>query len=328
MEHANQDPVACVVERLSGDTLAYAGCASNNSSFSFTPDLVETFSGMPFSHLGIGVGTQVLVSTESTSGLVTRVRIMPERDIHRAGSAEGPDLASIASPIPAFENASIQARLLPNSSSSTSRRIFRGIAPETRAFGKLVDTEPLRAGDLMLSCPIAPDKVSRMISAVQTAGGYSNDDARWTHAAMYVGDGASVIEATFDTILDGSVRLTSLDDYSQGFHIIRFRRPKYVLDERHGWRVCVRALARLGASYDFLDALRMWYQVRIRRKTLAATMRLQDCPTATVCSTLYADAYNEATGRRLGEIYGSCVPAWLSLSDQFEDVQTSWIKLC
>ena len=48
---------------------------------------------------------------------------------------------------------------------------------------------------------------------------------------------------------------------------------------------------------------------------------------AVVCSTFYADSYNEAFRSTLGEVNGSCVPAWLSQSNAFVDVATSWLKL-
>lgn len=42
---------------------------------------------------------------------------------------------------------------------------------------------------------LQPDAVTRQIIAAQTRGGFGAEDARWQHAAVYLGDGY-VIEAT------------------------------------------------------------------------------------------------------------------------------------
>ena len=51
-------------------------------------------------------------------------------------------------------------------------------------------------------------------------------------------------------------------------------------------------------------------------------------PGAFVCSTLYADAFARLTHRVLGErSNGYCTPAYLSHSDEFEDVQSEWCPI-
>jgi len=161
---------------------------------------------------------------------------------------------------------------------------------------------------------------------VQQKGGYHPDDAMWTHAAMYVGDGASIVEATFDNLREGGdVRLTNLDDYCTGKHVLKFRRSRYVTDTQLGWKVCVRAFSRLKKPYSFAAAARMWFDVAIRGNGFYDQER--PVSKAVICSTLYADSYNEATRRLLGEVSGVCVPAWLSGSDEFEDVQPEWLSI-
>jgi hypothetical protein len=144
---------------------------------------------------------------------------------------------------------------------------------------------------------------------------------------MYVGDGTNVIESTFETLFDAGVRLTSFDSYCQGAHFLRIRRPRHFKIERDGWRACVCAMAKLNRSYDFRDALSMWFKVRFRKKSFNSKDVRRSDSEMVICSTLYADAYNEATRRSLGEINGICVPAWLSLSDEFKDVAVSWVGI-
>jgi len=204
----------------------------------------------------------------------------------------------------------------------------RAVDPEARAFGKLVDCASLQPGDLLLSQELHPDAISKLISKVQLNGGYSEQDAQWTHAAMYLGDGANVIEATFDSIFtSGSVRITSLDHYCQGKHVLKFRRSKHVLSAQSGWFLCIRALARLKQPYSFAHAATLWWDVIIRKCGFHDPASQRPTFKAAICSTLYADAHNEATRRRLGEIGGVCVPAWLSVSDEFDDVAVGWAQI-
>jgi hypothetical protein len=143
---------------------------------------------------------------------------------------------------------------------------------------------------------------------------------------MYVGDGASIDEATFDSLREGGdVRLTNLDDYCTGKHVLKFRRSRYVKDAQLGWKVCVRAFSRLKRPYSFAAAARMWFDVAI--SGIGFYEQERPVSKAVICSTLYADSYNEATRRLLGEVSGVCVPAWLSGSDEFEDVQPEWLSI-
>jgi hypothetical protein len=181
----------------------------------------------------------------------------------------------------------------------------------------------------MLTRDISSDFISKAIVSTQTEGGYAKIDARWTHAAMYLGDGANVVEATVDGLLaGGNVRITSLDEYCTGRQVLRFRRSRSVSSERTGWILCVRALSRLKNEYNLTEAVKIWFKVHIGGRLLSSK-ELWNNPAATavVCSTLYADSHNEGTGRSLGEQNGVCVPAWLSGSDSFVDIESRWLAL-
>ncbi len=178
----------------------------------------------------------------------------------------------------------------------------------------------------MLTRDLNPEWTGKLISEVQTKGGYAEHDARWSHAAMYVGDGAHVVEATFDSPMSGgNVRLTSLDDYCQGQASLRFRRSRFITSDVEGWKLCVRAMSRLRLPYSFAKAIDMWFRVVIRKTGFYDEQEKYPVSKAVICSTLYADSYNETTRRSLGEVGGACVPAWLSVSDEFEDVKPQWL---
>lgn len=237
-------------------------------------------------------------------------------------------LADILRPLPVAVDAK-HYDLHPDRDAVRYQKMERALPHGTRSFGKIIDTANLRPGDLLLSRSINPDSFSELVTQVQEQGGYDATHARWTHAAMYVGDDFHVVEATFERITSGgNVRLTSLDSYCTGSHAIRFRRPINVGTDQARWRLCVRALSRLTDKYDFLDAALMWFQVMIRKQGFWDELHRRSAVSAAViCSTLYADSFNEATRRSLGEIGGVCVPAWLSGSSEFEDLDVGWLAI-
>ena len=120
--------------------------------------------------------------------------------------------------------------------------------------------------------------------------------------------------------------MTPLDEYCRGDTVLRFRRSKFITGDA-GWLLCVRALSRLRQPYDFLQAARLWWDVFIRRTGFYDGRNRQATSEAVICSTLYAEAYNETLRRRLGEIGGVCVPAWLSISDEFADLDVGWLRI-
>jgi hypothetical protein len=336
------------VVRVVGDSLAYA-LVKGGRTFSFTPSLVENYRGRSFTELQINEGTRVNVDWHSSSGIVEGVSTLPEssasrppvnaddmiRGATKIGSTVLDDLVRGAETSLRGHRTDHAARgkqfeLLPESIARRPATVLRALPPATRRFGRLVDTANLEPADVLLSREVTEDRISALIAGVQRDGGYHTDDARWTHAAMYLGDGANVVEADFDSVLGGgSVRLTSLDEYCQGKHSLRFRRSKYLLGNEHTrerWLICIRAMSRLGKPYDFYEAALMWFSVVLGRGFFRSEKR-RPTSAAVVCSTLIADAFNEATRRCLGEVSGVCVPAWLSVSDEFNDIAVEWVTI-
>jgi hypothetical protein len=318
------------VERLVGDSLAYVSINDGRRTLSFIPSVIKDYGGESFEELQIVEGATVGVDWLASSGIVTNVSVAskPQPGVRGFRSGAKADRLPTRPSNKRGVAANVQLELHPERSAKQHAAVLRALPSETRKFGKLIDTSNLSPGDLLLSRDLVPDKISSLITGVQRDGGYHVDDAKWTHAAMYVGDGASVVEATFDSLLGGgNVRLTSLDDYCQGLQSLRFRRSKYISDDREGWRVCVRAMSRLGKPYDFMEAVLMWFNVIFRGQGFFSSEMRRPTSAAVICSMLYADSYNEATRRSLGEVSGVCVPAWLSTSDEFNDVQAEWLLI-
>ena len=310
------------VLRIVDDSLAYAVLSDPaNSTLTFGPAVVDDFRGQGLAELSIREGTDVELRWDRGTGLVIRAQVVePNR-----GGLTQPLVPTRTSP--GSGETYGQTELLPDVSPAGTIRVTKAVSKETRAFGKLIDCEPLRPGDLMLTRDIVPDWIGKLISGVQQKGGYSELDSRWTHAAMYLGDYTHVVEATFDSpITGGDVRLTTLDDYCKGGVALRFRRSRFITSDADGWKICVRAMSRLRKPYSFARAIDMWFRTVVRGAGFFDDDEKYPVSSAVICSTLYADAYNEVTRRSLGEVSGACVPAWLSAADEFEDVGVQWLQ--
>jgi hypothetical protein len=310
------------VLRIVDDSLAYAALPGPAyTTLTFGPLAVEGFRGQGLAELNVREGTDIELRWDQSTGVVTRAQVS---EANRGGLARplGPTRTSAGS-----GGSSGQNELLPDASPVGTIRVTRALPVETRAFGKLIDCERLRPGDLMLTRDILPDWTGKLISGVQKKGGYSEPDSRWTHAAMYLGDCAHVVEATFNSPLEGGdVRLTTLDDYCKGGVALRFRRSRFVTSDLDGWKICVRAMSRLRKPYSFARAIDMWFRTVVRGAGFFDDGEKYPVSSAVICSTLYADAYNEVTRRSLGEVSGACVPAWLSAAGEFEDIGVQWLK--
>ena len=151
-------------------------------------------------------------------------------------------------------------------------------------------------------------------------GGYHQDDARWTHAAVYLGSDFSICDATRK-----GVRHNSLLDFIPN-HRIRVRRdPTLDVDSR--WRIALSATLQIGTSYGIGSILTILY------RSIHGFHEPQNTGTQSrssiICSELYADSYLAATGRTLQWNHpGKEVsPALLSYVPELVDVTTNWLKI-
>jgi len=185
-----------------------------------------------------------------------------------------------------------------------------------REFGKFPNLDQWRPADLLLVASIAPDTSVRQIVSAQARGGYAPEDARWQHAAVYIGEGY-VVEATL-----GGVRYAPIYPYLGGY-CLRLRRPLH-LSEEERWRIAIQASVRCNERYALQSILRLFrlsfggYWTRQREFAIAYAKSV-------ICSQLYADAYSRVTGRLVTPpVAGIPTPAALSASTAFEDVDLSW----
>jgi hypothetical protein len=169
---------------------------------------------------------------------------------------------------------------------------------------------------------VRPSWMSRAIVRAQLRGGYAETDARWTHAAIYMGDGYNVCEANVGPGKRG-VAVAPLWNYC-GATAVRVRRP-LALSETDGWLLVMTALTQLRKTYDLVYVFRLAVLALRGKGFWHSSTRVRVSPSALVCSTLYADAYTSQTRRVLGEHNGYCTPGFLSYSSDFEDVPCSWL---
>jgi len=289
--------------------------------------LIENYQGQTFKEYGLSEGAHVDVDWNSGKNRIEQIRLLP-RDSVRVrsfGQETNPDIPG--PPNPAASAELEQKVLHPADEPRSEMRLNRAVSRETRSFGKLIDCSRLQPGDVLMSWDVENDGISKAIVNLQETGGYGKNHARWSHVAIYLGDDQNVVEATFDSLLSfGSVRITSLDEYARSNYALRFRRFRnFVPDD--GWRLCIRALSRMRQPYDFLTAASLWWDVVIRGGGFYDGRNRRTTSEAVICSTLLADSYNEVTRRTLGEVGGACVPAWISLSNEFEDVEVNWARM-
>ena len=158
------------------------------------------------------------------------------------------------------------------------------------------------------------------IPAVQELGGYAPVDARWYHAAVFLGVGFDLVEAN---VLDG-VRVASLLDRLP-HELVRVRRPLHGT-EASGWRMALHAALMQGQPYSASTIARL--AVRARNGFWRRARGSAHSRDALVCSQLYADAFQAAFDVTLmNQQAGEVTPAFLSACDRLADVRIGWRKI-
>lgn len=188
-----------------------------------------------------------------------------------------------------------------------------------REFAKYPNVQDWKPGDLLLVSSIVPDLAAKQIIEAQVRGGFIPDDARWQHAAVYLGDGY-VIEATLH-----GVQYVPIFPYL-GNHRLRLRRPLGLSDEDR-WRIAIQAAVRANERYGVRSIFRLYLQsFRGLWRTKVSALKAQS--RSIICSQLYSDSYSTITGRLLTRtIAVTITPAALSQSDAFEDVPLFWMTI-
>ncbi len=193
------------------------------------------------------------------------------------------------------------------------------LPPAVRQLGVIPDPDAIWPGDLILVSPHEPTSIQRGIQRTQLNGGYDAEDARWTHAAVYLGSEFRLCEA-----VRTGVHLGTLLDYVPD-HLIRIRRPDGIGREQ-AWQIAVQAVMRLGNKYSW----RTIFNLR-RRAAMGWWRQYSQSAHAgdrRICSELYGDAYSAIVDRTLINPLGrETTPAFLSLTPKLRDVTVEWCSV-
>jgi hypothetical protein len=215
-----------------------------------------------------------------------------------------------------------QIILDPADLTTTGQWIPPGPIPQSlRQFGRFPDVSKWLPGDLLLFSAVHPGWIPQSIIRGQERGGYAPEDARWHHAAVYLGDGISICEAVAK-----GVRYIPIYPYILGNYRLRIRRDNTLTSEER-WKIAMQSLTRLRSPYGFSGIVslarqswRGYWQSRGSLPPLGAG--------AVICSQLYSDSYSMVTGRLLVKTStGTVKPADLSLTLQLTDVATPWLEI-
>ena len=191
------------------------------------------------------------------------------------------------------------------------------IPPGVRAFGYILEIGQLRPGDLLLFSTIKPTHIAKAISAAQRNSGFSDEDARWTHAAVHIADGRMV-----EAVPVGGVQLGFLFDRILTSLVCVRRRAGLTKLQRA--EICINALSRLGQGYSlsYIWRIRELLSSRIRWDPI----HNDDAPN--ICSMLYSDAFIAATKDLVvADKWSGISPAHLSATERLADVKVDWLRL-
>lgn len=191
------------------------------------------------------------------------------------------------------------------------------LPPFLRDFGRFPNVDEWLPGDLVLLSALKQGRMSKYIVDRQKRGGWPEVDARWHHAAVYIGH-YEVCEATVT-----GVKVSSLYERYVTTHLLRVRRdPDLCTEERY--QIALQSLRRLSKGYGFRQAMAVWWQSIYG--FWKDEKRFIVLPGKTViCSSLFAEAYSKITLRTMGNTDRSIpTPAFLSNTDLLNDVETTW----
>jgi hypothetical protein len=194
---------------------------------------------------------------------------------------------------------------------------FTPIPPRAREFGFVPNLRECLPGDLILFRDITPGFFGRSISNAQRQ--FSEEDAQWTHAAVYLYDDLVVEAVPFR-----GVRTRSLyTDIPNRIWRVR-RQPD--LSESLRYKIALRALSMLGSRYSLSAALAIGWRTQTGIWDRIGTPSFGP---VIICSKVFHDAYVEITRSLLQgcSIDQAVTPAHLSATIDLQDVPVRWIKL-
>jgi len=191
------------------------------------------------------------------------------------------------------------------------------ISPDVRTFGYIPDMDKLLPGDLLLFSTIKPSRITRFISTAQLNSGFSDEHARWTHAAVHIANGRMV-----EAVPVGGVKFGFLFDRILTSLVCVRRRENLTKLQRA--EICINVLSRLGKSYS------MSYIWRTR-KLLSNRFHwdpIHNDDKPNICSMLYSDAFIASNIDLVVRRQSSGIsPAHLSATTTLDDIKVDWMRL-
>lgn len=195
------------------------------------------------------------------------------------------------------------------------------IPEHVRQLGYAPDITQWQPGDLILVSAVTPGLVGRAITRTQLRMGFAAADARWQHAAMYIGKDL-ICEAT-----RSGVKAVHFYKYVKQPHLIRLRREP-ALSAAQRLQMVVEALQMLSYQYSTRSIWRLvWRDWRRRLGLLNGPVGLT--LGATICSQMYNDAFGLAQGQpAVFTPHWTVTPADLSRTPNLQDVTgLQWVQI-
>src|SRR5262249_23130032 len=160
------------------------------------------------------------------------------------------------------------------------------IPNKARQFGFVPDLRRCKAGDLILSCSVKPGFLERHIYCIQTRAGFSAEDSRWTHAAVFLYEDF-IVEAV---PLRGVISRTLYSDIPES--VLRVRRSPGLHDnERYKIALCAQRM--LGTRYNIKAALSLGWRAFLSGMWDRAWF--PSINSVIICSKVFYDAHVEIT---------------------------------
>lgn len=205
------------------------------------------------------------------------------------------------------------------SKASTTEITIAVLPPPVREFGFVPNLQQLLPGDLILSRSRSPGILDRAIVASQKKG-FADADARWTHAAVFIG-GDELVEA----LPTKGIVLHSIYSYVPS-EVMRVRRMPDISDsKRH--KIANYATKNLGKRYSVFNAMKLGTDLFFRHLWNKDALRSNRY--IVICSQLYFDSILEIMKNRLDGCPTEfpTTPAHLSATSDLSDVAVDWLRI-
>jgi hypothetical protein len=194
----------------------------------------------------------------------------------------------------------------------------------TRDYGFVPDLRVCKAGDLILFFSLKSSLKSRLIDTAivrtQIASGFGEEDARWTHVAVFLYQDFIVEADPWKGVITRSLYADIPDS------ALRIRR-KPGLSEEQRYKIALCAQQMLGSRYSHTDAISL--AVRAISSGVSDRPWKPILSNVVICSKVFYDAYAQITLSLLKDcpISDLVMPAHLSATSDLEDVQVPWLSV-